>query len=100
MCKIFVDDKSLFPKVLDIKKFVTEFISQWAYQWKMGFNPDLNKQANEIIFSRKLVSNNLLNPPVKITNNNNIIRCPHKKHLGVVLGSNLNLKSAIKQLVL
>ena len=20
-------------------------ISQWAYQWKMKFNPDLNKQA-------------------------------------------------------
>ena len=39
-CKIFVDDTSLFSKVLHINKFVTELntdlgkISQWAYQWK------------------------------------------------------------------
>ena len=62
MCKIFADDTSLFSKVLDINKSVTELntdlekISQWAYQWKMQFNPDPNKQANEIIFSQKLVS--------------------------------------------
>ena len=28
--------------------------NQWDNQWKMCFNPDLNKQANEVIFSRKL----------------------------------------------
>ena len=31
----------------------------------MQFNPDPNKQANEIIFFHKLVSNNLLHQPVK-----------------------------------
>ena len=82
MCKIFADDTSLFSKVLDINKSVTELntnlekISQWAYRWKMQFNPDPNKQANEIIFSRKLVSNNLSYPPVKF-NDNNITRCSH-----------------------
>ena len=25
-------------------------VSQWAYQWKMKFNPDLNKQATELLF--------------------------------------------------
>ena len=25
-------------------------ISQWTYQWKMNFNPDLNKQATELLF--------------------------------------------------
>ena len=61
MCKIFADDTSLFSKVLDINKSVTELntdlekISQWAYQWEMQFNPDPSKQANEVIFSRKLV---------------------------------------------
>ena len=72
-------------------------------QWKMQFNPDPNKQANEIIFFRKLVSNNLSHPPIKFSNNS-ITRCSHQKHLGVVLDSNLNfntilikkLKSAIK----
>ena len=76
MCKIFADDTSLFSKVLDINKSVTELntdlekISQWAYQWKMQFNPDPNKQANEIIFSCKLIPNNLSHPPVKLNNNN------------------------------
>ena len=28
-------------------------ISQWAYQWKMEFNPDLNKQVTEVLFSCK-----------------------------------------------
>ena len=69
MCKIFADDTSLFSKVVDINKSVTklntdlEKISQWVYQWKMQFNPDPNKQANEIILSRKLVSNNLSQSP-------------------------------------
>ena len=36
-----------------------ETVSHWAYQWKMQFNPDLNKQANEVIFSRKASSNNI-----------------------------------------
>ena len=29
-------------------------IKQWGFQWKMNFNPDPNKQAQEVIFSRKL----------------------------------------------
>ena len=28
-------------------------ISTWAYQWKMNFNPDTTKQAQEVLFSRK-----------------------------------------------
>ena len=29
-------------------------ISTWAFQWKMKFNSDLTKQAQEAIFSQKL----------------------------------------------
>ena len=29
--------------------------SEWAYQWKMSFNPDISKQPQEVIFSRKAV---------------------------------------------
>ena len=94
MCKCFADDTSLFPKTLDINKSVTELntdliISQWAYQWKVQFNPDPNEEASEIIFSHKLVSKNLLDPSVKF-NNNNITRCSHQKYLEVVVDSNLN----------
>ena len=28
-------------------------ISRWAYQWKMSFNPDINKQATEVYFSQR-----------------------------------------------
>ena len=56
VCKIFADT-SLFSKVQDINKSANELncdlekVSNWAYQWKMQFNPDPNKQANEVIFS-------------------------------------------------
>ena len=61
----------------------------------MQFNPDPNNQANEVIFSLKLVSNNLLHPPVKFNNDNTITRCSHQKHLRVVLDSSLNFKIPI-----
>ena len=50
--------------------------SYWAYQWKMQFNPDPNKQANKVIFSRKTSSNDLSHPLIKF-NNNDISKCSH-----------------------
>ena len=102
LCKIFADDTSLFSKVYDIHKSASNFnddlekISYWAYQWKMQFNPDPNKQANEVIFSRKTNSNNLSHPPIKF-NNNNISKCPHQKPLGIVLDSKLNFNAHADQ---
>ena len=75
LCKIFPEDTSLFSKVYDMHKSAWEVsddlgkISYWAYQCKMKFNPDPNKQTNEVIFSRKTGSNNLLYPPIKFYNN-------------------------------
>ena len=97
LCKILADDTSLFSKVLDVDKSVIELnadlekINQWAYQWKMQFNPDPNKQANEVIFSRKSISHNLSHPPIKF-NERTITKCNHQKHLGIILDSNLNFK--------
>ena len=62
----------------------------------MQFNPDPNRQANEVIFSRKFNSNQIYYPTIKF-NNNNICRCPHQKHLGVVLDSKLDLKNHVDQ---
>ena len=73
ICKIFADDTSLFSKFFNINEcandlnFDLEKISQWAYQWKMQFNPDPNKQANEVIFSRKSNSSNLTYPLLNVT---------------------------------
>ena len=33
-------------------------IKNWAIQWKMNFNPDPSKQAQEVICSRKLQNTN------------------------------------------
>ena len=57
----------------------------------MLFNPDPNKQANEVIFSQKTSSNNLSHPPIKF----NISKCPHQKHL--VLDSELNFNAHVDQ---
>ena len=62
----------------------------------MQFNPDPKKQANEVIYSRKLVPNKLSHPCVKF-NNDNITRYFHQKHLRVVLDSNLNFNTHIDQ---
>ena len=102
MCKIFADDASLFLKVLDVNESVIELnadlekINQWAYQWKMQFNPDPNKQANEVIFSQKSISHNLSNPPNEF-NERTITRYNHQKHLGIILDSNLNFNIDIDQ---
>ena len=37
-------------------------ISDWAFQWKMRFNPDPKKQAQEEIFSKKI--NKIDHPPL------------------------------------
>ena len=54
-CKFFADDTSLFSVIHDIDTSANDLnhdlekISEWAFQWKMKFNPDQTKQAQEII---------------------------------------------------
>ena len=57
--KSFADDTSLFSTITspaisssNLNEDLVK-ITHWAYQWKMLFNPDISKQAQEIIFSRK-----------------------------------------------
>ena len=58
--KLFADDTSLFSFVHDINTSTIELnsnlkkINDWAFQWKITFNLDRSKQAQEVIFSRKL----------------------------------------------
>ena len=63
----FPDDSSLFSAVHNIHSSASNLnkdlktTNEWAFQWKMSFNPDVNKQAQEVIFSRK--SKNMNHPP-------------------------------------
>ena len=66
--KLFADDTSIFLVVDDVNLSVVQLnndllkISKWADQWKMSFNPDVSKQAQEAMFSHK--SHKLAHPPV------------------------------------
>ena len=57
--KLFADDTSIFSTVMDVARSSVQLnldlstVKNWAYQWKMAFNPDPNKQATEVIFSHK-----------------------------------------------
>ena len=64
----------------------------------MQFNPDPDKQANEVIFSRKSDSANVFLPPIKF-NNNSILKCSSQKHLGIVLDSKLNFNSYVDEII-
>ena len=62
--KLFADDTSLFSVFHDSTSSIVLFnndlqnISQWHFQWKMVFNPDVSKQAQEVVFSRKGITTN------------------------------------------
>ena len=96
--KLFTDDISIFSVVKDCLNSSNKLnedlskISQWAYQWKMSFNPDVSKQAQEIIFSRK---KNINNHPVVFFNNLSINRNSTQKHLGLLLDEKLNFSEHI-----
>ena len=93
---MFADDTSLFSVVRDIAASTEELsndlrnISKWEYQWKMIFNPDLIKQAQEVIFSSKL------NKPVhpNLTFNNS--QTESQKHLGLILDNKPNSNKHLK----
>ena len=96
--KLFADDTSLFSVVQDITLSAKNLnddlkkINKWAFQWKMSFNPDPNKQAQEVIFSRKL---NKPNHPSLNFNNTVVIQSTNHKHLGMILDTNLDFKNIL-----
>ena len=57
--KLFADDTSLFTIVKDKTESANtlnndlSLISKWTFNWKMLFNPDPQKPAQEVLFSRK-----------------------------------------------
>ena len=101
----FLPTIHMFFSVLNYIKYCAatsrnDLISNWAFQWKMIFNPDLTKQAPVVIFSRK--TKKLLHPSLSFNNIllKNII---FQKHLGLTLDIKLNfvehIKISLKKLV-
>ena len=98
-CKIFANNTSLFSHVLDKHKSQSvlnndlQVISNWAFQWKLQFDPDPNKQAQGVYFSKK--SNNENSLPVTF-NNTKVVTYSTQKHVGLLLDQRLNFNEHIQ----
>ena len=68
-------------------------ISAWAFQLKMRFNPDPKKQAQEVIFSRKI---NKIDYPLLYFNENLVKSSSTQKHLGMILDTKLDFSLHLK----
>ena len=71
-----------------------KIISEWAYQWEMQFNPDINKQTVQVIFSQK--KNKSIHPSL-FFNEAPVVMKDEQKHLGMILDSALNFHSHVKE---
>ena len=94
------DDTSIFSIVNDIDVSEHELnsdlrkISMWAYQWKMSFNPDFSKQAQEVIFSEK--TQNLFHLAV-LFNHILVQDSTVQNYLGVYLDENCSFDTHITE---
>ena len=60
----------------------------------MSFNPDSTKQAQEVIFSQKMIKTS--HPLIKL-NNLPVQNASSHKHLGMILDEKLNFESHVKE---
>ena len=100
--KLFADDTSFFSVVKNVDASNIDLnndlkkISKWAFQWKMNFNPDPTKKAQELIFSCKVQTTN--HPPL-FFNENVVPQTTLQKHLGMFLDSQLNFSEHLKTIL-
>ena len=98
--KFFADDTSLYSVVKDPEISARELnhdlliISNWAKQWKMSFNPDPTKPAEEILFSQKRQPQT--HPPL-FFNGVEVKRVSEHKHLGLIFDPKLNFAAHFKE---
>ena len=97
--KLFADNTSLFTLINDpnaTAKQVCEDldkIKEWAFQWKMSFNPGPSKQVQEIIFTRQIKK--VAHRPI-FFNNKLVQQVSQQKHLGLILGIPLTFDEHIR----
>ena len=72
-------------------------MQNWAFQWKMSFNPDPTKQAKEVIFLAKRQKQQ--HSPL-IFNNHQIVADSSHKHLGPILDEKLTFAEHIQEAIL
>ena len=100
--KLFADDTSLFSVVKNKEESASDLtndlamISKWAYNWKMSFNPNPGKPAQEVLFSRK---NSNISHPIIHCNNVQVQRANQPRHFGIILDKKLNFTSRIDKVL-
>ena len=100
--KFFADDTPLFFIVQNANTSASHLngdlskISNWTFQWKMSFNPDPSKQAQEVIFSLKIQKTCHLSI---YFNNKSFKQVPSQKHLGLILDNKLNFQEYFKNIL-
>ena len=93
--KLIADVTSLFSFTHDVNVSARELnddlrkISNWTFHWKMSFTPDVNKQAQKVIFSPKIKSNIR---PVLVFNNNFVSQANSQKYLEIILDIKLTFE--------
>ena len=97
--KLFADDTSLFSQIKNVDASNIDLnddlknIGEWAFQWKMNFNPDPTKQAQGVIFSRKV---QIINHLPLFFNQTVVPQNSLQKHVEMFLDSKLNFSEHSK----
>ena len=98
--KLFADDTSIFSTVYNAEESSEKLnndlklIHQWEFNWRMSFNPDPNKQATEVLFSRKIKPN--VHQKLYF-NNLPVMQAKSQKHLGIILDEKLSFKQHLNE---
>ena len=101
--KLFADDTPLFSIVQNVSTSASHLnndlskISNRAFQWKMNFNPGPSKQAQAVIFSRKIIQKTC--HPSIYFNNESVKQVPSQKHLELILDSKLNFQEHLQNIL-
>ena len=69
-------------------------MNNWAFQWKMNFNPDPIKQAQEVAFSPKLQKSS---HPTLSFNKNIITQSVTQKHFVMFLDTKLDFPGTLRK---
>ena len=98
--KLFADDTSIFRIFLDVNvswQILSNNLSSiqdWAFHWKMSFNPDPTRQEKEVIFSSKRTKDHHL--PLEF-NDYQINVEKNYKHLGLIFDEKLAFAEHVRK---
>ena len=94
--KLCADDTSLFTVIQDPNTAARDMnhdlnlIGKWAHDWRMSFNPDLQKQAVDLILSTK---RHEIYHPIIFFNDTPVAKVDEHKHLGAILDGKLSFSA-------